>query len=137
MLEMKYLLFILVLFFAFCKTDNTTPTITSTDNITEKVVRKDISVTEAHDWLKSDNAPILIDVRTPKEYAEGHIAGSTMIDYQDASFDDEIAKLDKDQTYLIYCRSGGRSGNAVHKMIGLGFTDVTNMEGGYNAWSTK
>lgn len=92
---------------------------------------------EAHNWLNSDDAPILIDVRTPKEYSEGHIEGSTMIDYKNSSFDAEISKLDKDQTYLIYCRSGNRSGKAVHKMIGLGFTDVTNMEGGYNAWSSK
>ncbi len=134
---MKYLLFIPVLFLAFCKTDNSTSTSIINGDDTEKVIRKDISVSEAHQWLQSANAPVLLDVRTPEEYAEGHIAGSIMIDYRDNSFDEEIEKLDKDATYLIYCRSGGRSGKAVHKMIGNGFKDVTNMEGGYNAWSSK
>ena len=134
---MKYLLFIPILFFVFCKTDSSNSTSSSTNDDTEKIARKDISVTEAHDWLLSDNAPVLLDVRTPEEYSEGHIEGATLIDYNDSSFDSEIGKLDKDATYLIYCRSGGRSGKAVHKMIGAGFKDVTNMEGGYNAWSSK
>ena len=134
---MKYLLFLPILLLTFCKTDSSSSTDTASADTTEKIVRKDISVTEAHDWLQSDNAPILLDVRTPEEYSEGHIEGATLIDYNDSSFDSEIDKLDKDATYLIYCRSGGRSGKAVHKMIGTGFKDVTNMEGGYNAWSSK
>jgi len=134
---MKYLLLIPILFLVFCKTDSSSSTNSSINDDTEKVVRKDISVTEAYDWLQSDKAPVLLDVRTPEEYEEGHIAGSIMIDYKESSFDSEIEKLDKDATYLIYCRSGSRSGKAAHKMIGMGFKDVTNMEGGYNAWSSK
>ena len=135
---MKFLLFVSILFLTFCKRDNSTSiSTTTTDAIAEEVIRKDISIEEAYNWINSANAPTLIDVRTPAEYADGHLAGSTMIDYKDSSFDTEIDKLDKDATYLIYCRSGNRSGKAVHKMIGMGFTDVTNMEGGYNAWSSK
>ena len=92
---------------------------------------------EANKWLQSDNPPVLLDVRTSEEYSEGHIEGSTLIDYNSSSFDSKLSELDKDESYLLYCRSGNRSGKAVHKMIGLGFTDVTNMVGGYNAWSSK
>ena len=100
-------------------------------------LRKDIDVTAAHTWLDSDNPPVLIDVRTPSEYADGHIEGSVMIDYKDDSFKSEIIKLDKEATYLIYCRSGGRSAKASEYMISQGFKDVTNMKGGYLDWSEK
>ena len=134
---MKYLLFLPILLLTFCKTDSSSSTDTASADTTEKIVRKDLSVMEANKWLQSDNPPVLLHVRTSEEYSEGHIEGSKLIDYNDSSFDSEIDKLDKDATYLIYCRSGGRSGKAVHKMIGTGFKDVTNMEGGYNAWSSK
>jgi len=133
---MKYLLFLPILFLTFCKTDSSSSTDTASADTTEKVVRKDLSVMEANKWLQSDNPPVLLDVRTPEEYSEGHIEGSTLIDFNGSSFDSKLSELDKDESYLLYCRSGNRSGKAVHKMIGLGFTDVTNMVGGYNAWSS-
>ena len=134
---MKYLLFLPILLLTFCKTDSSSSTDTASADTTEKIVRKDLSVMEANKWLQSDNPPVLLDVRTSEEYSEGHIEGSTLIDYNSSSFDSKLSELDKDESYLLYCRSGNRSGKAVHKMIGLGFTDVTNMVGGYNAWSSK
>ena len=134
---MKYLLFLPILLLTFCKTDSSSSTDIASADTTEKIVRKDLSVMEANKWLQSDNPPVLLDVRTSEEYSEGHIEGSTLIDYNSSSFDSKLSELDKDESYLLYCRSGNRSGKAVHKMIGLGFTDVTNMVGGYNAWSSK
>ena len=134
---MKYLLFLPILLLTFCKTDSSSSTDTASADTTEKIVRKDLSVMEANKWLQSDNPPVLLDVRTSEEYSEGHIEGATLIDYNSSSFDSKLSELDKDESYLLYCRSGNRSGKAVHKMIGLGFADVTNMVGGYNAWSSK
>lgn len=77
----------------------------------------------------------LIDVRTPAEYAAGHISGAVNIDYESPSFRDDIAKLDRDASYAIYCRSGRRSGEAAQVMAGLGFQHVTDLAGGLQAWT--
>lgn len=76
----------------------------------------------------------VIDVRTPEEFAEGHIQGATMIDFYADTFADEIGALDQDGTYLLYCRSGNRSGQAAVLMQQLGFDEVYDMEGGVVAY---
>ncbi|MCB0973166.1 MAG: rhodanese-like domain-containing protein [Actinobacteria bacterium] len=76
----------------------------------------------------------VIDVRTPEEYDEGHIAGAEMIDFYSSDFGDEIAALDRDGEYVIYCRSGNRSGQAAALMSNLGFTHVADVDGGILAW---
>ena len=65
-----------------------------------------------------------IDVRTPAEYAEGHLEDALNIDLQSASFRERIAELPHDGSYLVYCRSGNRSAQAARIMAELGFTDV-------------
>jgi len=77
---------------------------------------------------------IIIDVRTPEEFAEEHIEDAINLDYYSETFQDELDKLDRDKTYLIYCRSGGRSGNALDIMAGLDFEEAYNMTGGINGW---
>ena len=82
------------------------------------------------DQAKADTTSILLDVRTPKEYAEGHLAGSQQLDYLNPeAFNAGISKLDKSRTYYIYCRSGKRSHGACQKMKKQGFK-VYDMEGG-------
>lgn len=71
----------------------------------------------------------VIDVRTPAEFAEGHLDGAVNIDWQGATFFDEIAQFDPSGTYIIYCRSGNRAGQAITAMTELGFTDLTNAGG--------
>ena len=94
---------------------------------------KNASVDEAYQLIQ-DNASnpdfIIIDVRTPGEYADGHIAGAVLVDLNSGSFDTDIIKQDKSKTYLVYCHSGNRSATASGKMARFGFTDVTNMTGG-------
>jgi phage shock protein E len=68
----------------------------------------------------------VIDVRTPAEFAEGHLEGAINIDWQGATFAEEIAQFDPAGTYVIYCRSGNRSGQAISAMTEMGFTDLTN-----------
>ncbi len=77
---------------------------------------------------------VLMDVRTPEEIAKGKIAGAMELDYYASNFAEEIAKLDTNKTYLIYCRSGNRSGKTCKLMAGQGFTKLYNLAGGYNAW---
>jgi rhodanese-related sulfurtransferase len=73
---------------------------------------------------------VVVDVRTPSEYAAGHIQGAINIDVEAATFDAEIAKLDKNATYAVYCHSGRRSGLATDAMGKAGFTHVYNLSGG-------
>ena len=67
---------------------------------------------------------VVIDVRTPGEYAAGHIAGAQNIDVEAADFGSKIALLDKEAAYLVYCHAGRRSGMAAAQMASAGFTDI-------------
>lgn len=96
---------------------------------------KDVDVAEANMMISQNKDLIILDVRTPEETDQGTIPNAVLIDYYNPNFDAEIAKLDKTKPYLVYCRSGGRSVGASNKMIEAGILDVTNMKGGYNAWS--
>lgn len=80
--------------------------------------------------LATDPAYNVIDVRTPSEFAAGHLSVAVNIDFESSSFDSEIGKLDKSANYLVYCRSGNRSTQATAKMAAAGFTHVTNVSGG-------
>lgn len=83
----------------------------------------------------ADANTLILDVRTPEEVAEGFIPDAIKLDYRAADFADQLASLDRDKTYLVYCRSGGRSAKASELMVELQFEKVYNLEGGYLAWS--
>lgn len=82
-------------------------------------------------------SPVVLDVRTPEEYAEGHLADAVLIDFYDADFAVQLDELDKDVTYVVYCRSGNRSESTIQTMRELGFTDVVEVAGGIQAWVTS
>jgi phage shock protein E len=69
---------------------------------------------------------VLLDVRTPAEVAEGHLAGAVLIDLQGPDFRAAVAELPRDEPYFVYCRTGNRSGQAIEIMRELGFTDLVN-----------
>jgi rhodanese-related sulfurtransferase len=94
----------------------------------------DLSVTEFSAKV-AEAGVITLDVRTPGEFAEGYIQGARLIDFQSGNFENEIAALDKNATYAVYCRSGNRSGQAVKVMQDVGFTNVFNMNGGVIDWA--
>ncbi|MGJ5641265.1 rhodanese-like domain-containing protein [Formosa sp. S-31] len=73
----------------------------------------------------------LVDVRTPKEYKDGHIKGAKNIDFFSAKFIPEFSKLDKDKPVYLYCRSGARSKNSAKKLATIGFTEIYDLKGGY------
>ncbi|MDJ0768415.1 MAG: rhodanese-like domain-containing protein [Ilumatobacter sp.] len=85
--------------------------------------------------LAADPDITVIDVRTPEEFGEGHVEGATMIDFYTDTFADEIAALDRDGEYLLYCRSGNRSGQTAALMEQLGFEQVYDLDGGVRAWA--
>ena len=82
----------------------------------------------------ADFETILLDIRTPEEFTEARIEGAVNIDFYEADFADRIAGLDRDSTYVVYCRSGNRSGQAMELFRDLGFTDVHEVGGGILAW---
>lgn len=73
---------------------------------------------------------VLLDVRTPEEFASGHLEGAINIDFQSPTFNSEIEKLDRTKQYFVYCRSGSRSAQAVAHMQELGFQNTVQLKGG-------
>ena len=78
---------------------------------------------------------IILDVRTPEEFASGHIEGALNIDFNSGDFANEITRLNPSENYAIYCRSGSRSGQAASIMHKAGFHDVSNLNGGVIDWT--
>ena len=72
---------------------------------------------------------IVIDVRTPSEYSEGHLDGAVNIDFENPNFGTILSQLPTDGDYVVYCRSGNRSAKAVEQMKAAGFTHVTDAHG--------
>lgn len=97
---------------------------------------KNVSPEEFQKTVK-EKPGLLLDVRTPKEFASGRIAGATNIDFFGEHFKEEIAKLDKSKPVYVYCRSGGRSGKTMAQMESMGFTTVLNLDGGVLGWTKK
>ena len=78
---------------------------------------------------------LVIDVRTPVEFSEAHIKNAINIDYFSKSFSENISKLNKQKTILVYCTAGGRSTSACLDFKKLGFKKVYNLIGGYDDWN--
>ena len=78
----------------------------------------------AEDAVAVLDSRVVIDVRSPAEVAEGAITGATVLDFNAGEFEAKIGDFDRNAAYLVYCRSGNRSGQAVAIMKELGFTDV-------------
>ena len=98
---------------------------------------KDITLEEAFALMEDnryDENFVIIDVRTPEEYAGGHIEKAINLDYNSETFADELDQLDKEKTYLIYSQTDQRSGEALDMMAELGFREVYNMLGGIEWW---
>jgi rhodanese-related sulfurtransferase len=69
---------------------------------------------------------VVIDVRTPSEFAGGHVADALNIDVSSKDFESKVGALDKSKTYVVYCRTGSRAGQAVEAMAKLGFENLLN-----------
>lgn len=93
-----------------------------------------ISLISPEDLNKVNKDIILIDVRTPGEYASGHVENSVNIDFRASNFKELIGELDKNQDVYVYCKVGGRSGSAARMMEDIGFKKVYDLKGGIIAW---
>ena len=92
----------------------------------------------ADDFSKAMSKPgtVVLDVRTPAEFAGGHLPQAQMIDFKAGDFATKIEALDKTATYAVYCRSGSRSNAAMEQMAAAGFKNVYDLGGGIGAWQT-
>ncbi|MFK7980253.1 MAG: rhodanese-like domain-containing protein [Saprospiraceae bacterium] len=126
------LLFVLVMF--SCQT-NTQQATTATTTTTKTVV--DLTPTQFKAIAtKADNI-VVLDVRTPKEVAQGVIPGAKVMNFYDDNFKVELGKLDKSKTYMVYCKSGGRSGKACKALEDAGISSYHNLKGGITAWKQE
>lgn len=120
---------------------NSQPTTTLAQNSTEQVAEAPKATVQnigQEEFIKLQAEPnaIVMDVRTAGEVAEGYIQGATVFtDVTGNTFQNDIVTLDKNKTYLVYCRSGARSGRAAQMMIDAGFTNVYNLDGGISNWT--
>lgn len=81
----------------------------------------------------AEGKAVLVDVRTPKEYMNGHIEGSVNIDWTGKDYEAAFAKLDPKKPLLLYCHGGGRSEQALEYLLEKGYKAV-HLKGGYVAW---
>jgi rhodanese-related sulfurtransferase len=84
--------------------------------------------------LWQDKKNIVLDVRTKKEFENGHIPGAMNLDVNSADFDQKVAKLQKDKVYLVHCAAGVRSARACDKMSRLGFPHLIDLAPGFKGW---
>ena len=85
--------------------------------------------------LKTKPDAIVLDIRTPKEVAKGHIEGAVFADFYADDFAEQLTRLDKETHYVVHCGSGGRSTKALSTLEELGFTNITHMDGGLRDWN--
>jgi len=83
---------------------------------------------------QSDRTISILDVRTPEEYASGHLDGAANADFRSAGFREAVSGLNREKAYLVYCRTGIRAGQAAVVMAGLGFLQIYNLSGGISRW---
>lgn len=126
------LLFIWIILGSGCNTDEL---ILSTGQAIENITAK-----EAFDLIedrKDDVDFVILDVRTPGEFSEGHIENAINLDYNSETFEAELDQLDKGKTYLMHCKSGGRSAKALTIMEELDFLEVYHLADGIDGWKDE
>lgn len=114
---------------------------TSADQVTEPAPVKsgitgyrDLGSEDFKKAVMEAKDPVIIDVRTPDEIANGKLNGAIELNYYDSTFGNTILEMDKSKPYFIYCASGIRSAKTCRMMVEKGFTDVTNLKGGYSTY---
>jgi phage shock protein E len=104
---------------------------------TNTAVITNLSADQFKEQIAADKTATIIDLRTSNEIEKGFISGSIQIDYLGKNFDTQMAALDKNKTYYVYCQAGGRSADAAGYMEKQGFKKVYNLEKGFSDWKAK
>ena len=86
---------------------------------------KPVPATVTAEFLKKPDV-VVLDVRTPEEFATGHLKGARNLDFRAPGFGEQVRQLDKSKTYVLYCASGNRSGQSTVLMEELGFRKIVN-----------
>lgn len=94
---------------------------------------RSISVTEFKSELNKKNS-VLIDLRTPQEFASGHIQGATNIDFYAKDFESQMYTAGEKSNVFIYCASGNRSGQALKSLNASKFKSISDLSGGIRIW---
>jgi rhodanese-related sulfurtransferase len=93
-----------------------------------------ITISDADKLLKENKAVVVLDVRTADEFKAGHIPGAMSIDFYQPDFRTKLGGLDRNQTYLVHCKSGGRSAKTEALMKELKFNSVLHLNEGFSKW---
>ena len=103
-------------------------------NITALSPKEASALIEKH---RGDSEFVILDIRTQAEYQSGHLQNAIMIDFYAKSFADQIGRLDKEKSYLIYCRSGNRSAHSMDVFKKLQFRKIYHLSSGINGWKSE
>lgn len=141
------LLSLIVFFLSGCSEKKLSPSDSKTNAPSESSLPEDssnttfkvrnVTGTEGESLLKKRPDIIVLDLRTPDEFNEGHIANAINIDFWGDDFSSQLAKLDKNQTYLLHCQSGGRSSSALEIFRKKGFSNLIHLNEGIATWPLK
>jgi len=107
---------------------------------TQTQIARNIAPKEAYTLIQNNIGNpnfVILDVRTPAEFADEHIENAINLDYYSETFRDDLDKLDKTKIYLIYCRTGSRGESSLAIMKELGFREVYNISGGITEWKAE
>ncbi|MFC5269433.1 rhodanese-like domain-containing protein [Adhaeribacter terreus] len=93
--------------------------------------RQDVNATQAKELITKEEELVILDVRTPEEFANGHVANAKNLDFYAPDFEQQLEQLDTTKPYLIYCASGNRSGKTATLMQNKGFKKIINSQTGF------
>lgn len=94
----------------------------------------EVEAEKAAELVSSNPDLVILDIRTPEEFAEGHIEGAVNIDFKADTFAAQVGELDPGKPYLLHCRSGNRSGQSIPLFEGLNFEEIYHLDSGFNGW---
>jgi|TARA_B110000914_G_C15347860_1_gene392408 rhodanese-related sulfurtransferase len=103
----------------------------------EGIKIENIKATVVAKMLEENPDLFILDIRTPEEFNLGHIPEAINIDYKADNFESELKKLDRNQTYLMHCRSGRRSADSLDIFQKLGFSHIIHIDDGILGWSKE
>lgn len=133
-----FLLFFSLIFSLSCKQEASSDT-TSQDNGTQaEATYKEAPLIDPVEFDKGrkKSKAVLLDVRMPQEFEQGHIEGATNINFFDPNFKNQLLDLDKKKKYYVYCKNDSRSERAAEFMLQNDFPEVYVLKGGFEAWKT-
>ena len=102
----------------------------------QEKIAGDLSAEEAQQYIQEQD-PVILDVRTDREYNQGHLPDARLLNFYKDDFKKGLEELPKEESYLVYCHSGARSAKAVKMMEELGFKEVSELSGGVASWNKE